>query len=104
MSFACPVRDQRLVLEHVVGIGALGVDLDTVDAVLDGAAALAEGEFAPLARIGDSVGARWADGAVTMPDGFKAAYRGFAQGGWMGLAAPEAAGGQGLPLSLAAAL
>ena len=38
---------------------------DMVDAVLEGAAALAEGEFAPLDRIGDTVGARWDDGVVT---------------------------------------
>jgi alkylation response protein AidB-like acyl-CoA dehydrogenase len=104
MSFACPVRDQRLVLEHVARITDLGVDLATVAAVLDGAAALAEGEIAPLDRIGDTVGARWSDGAVSMPSGFGSAYRAFASGGWMGLSASEDAGGQGLPLSLAAAL
>ena len=45
MSFTAPVRDQRLVLDAVVGIGELsgGPDGDTVDAVLEGAAALAEG-------------------------------------------------------------
>ena len=39
-----------------------------------------------------------------MPPGFRAAYAAFVEGGWMTLAAPEAHGGQGLPLSLAAAL
>ena len=60
MSFTAPVRDQRLTLDAVVRIGELagGPDAEMVDAVLDGAAALAEGEFAPLARIGDTVGAR----------------------------------------------
>jgi len=104
MSFACPVRDQRLVLEHIVGITGLGVELDTVDAVLEGAAAFAEGQFAPLDRIGDTVGARWNAGAVTMPAGYKAAYAAFVEGGWMTLAAPLEHGGQGLPLSLAAAM
>ncbi|MEO5971861.1 MAG: acyl-CoA dehydrogenase [Sphingomicrobium sp.] len=104
MSFACPVRDQRLVLEHVVRIGELGVDLDTVDAVLEGAAAFAEGQFAPLDRIGDTIGARWSEGTVTMPTGYKAAYAAFVEGGWMTLAAPLEHGGQGLPLSLAAAM
>ena len=60
--------------------------------------------FAPLDRIGDTVGARWDNGVVTMPAGFKAAYAQFVEGGWMSLAAPEAHGGQGLPLSLSAAL
>jgi 3-(methylsulfanyl)propanoyl-CoA dehydrogenase len=104
MTFTCPVRDQRQVLTHVVRIGELSNDVDVVDAVLEGAAAFAEGHFAPLDRVGDTVGAKWADGVVTMPPGFRSAYVAFVEGGWMTLAAPEAHGGQGLPLSLAAAL
>jgi len=104
MSFTCPVTDQRFVLDHVVRIGELTNDADLVDAVLEGAAALAEGEFAPLNKSGDEQKARWNDGDVTMPPGFKQAWQAFVQGGWMGLSAPESAGGQGLPLSLSAAL
>ncbi|MEG3155054.1 acyl-CoA dehydrogenase [Sphingomonas sp. RB1R13] len=111
MSFACPVRDQRLVLDHVVRIGELAATArfadatsDTVDAVLEGAAQFAEGEFAPLDRIGDTVGAKWSTEGVTMPAGFHAAYAAFVEGGWMTLAAPTEAGGQGLPLALSAAL
>jgi alkylation response protein AidB-like acyl-CoA dehydrogenase len=111
MSFACPVRDQRLVLDHVVRIGELAATArfadataDTVDAVLEGAAQFAEGEFAPLDRIGDTVGAKWNAEGVTMPAGYHAAYAAFVEGGWMTLAAPTDAGGQGLPLALSAAL
>jgi alkylation response protein AidB-like acyl-CoA dehydrogenase len=106
MSFTAPISDQRLVLDSVVGIGELehGPDAETVDAVLQGAAALAEGEFAPLDRIGDSIGARWDNGSVRMPDGFRAGFRAFVEGGWMSLAAPEEHGGQDLPFALAAAL
>ena len=104
MTFRCPVRDQRLVLDHVVRIGEISNDLEMVGAVLDGAAQLAEGQFAPLDRIGDTVGSRWVDGKVITPDGFKAAYQAFVEGGWMTLAAPEDFGGQGLPLALSAAL
>ncbi|MCF2514367.1 acyl-CoA dehydrogenase [Sphingomonas sp. G124] len=106
MSFAAPVTDQRLTLDAVVRIGELngGPDAEMVDAVLEGAAALAEGEFAPLDRIGDTVGARWDNGRVTMPAGFKSAWQSFVDGGWMTLAAPEEHGGQGLPFALAAAL
>src|SRR4029453_2622072 len=106
MSFTAPVSDQRLTLKAVVQIGELpgGPDGDMVDAVLEGAAALAEGEFAPLARIGDTVGARWDNGRVAIPAGFKKAWKSLCDGGWMGLAAPEEHGGQGLPFALAAAL
>jgi hypothetical protein len=85
MTFKCPVADQRFILDHVVGIGELSNDLDMVDAVLEGAAALAEGEFAPLNRIGDEHRARWKDGDVTMPPGFKPAWSAFVDGGWKGL-------------------
>ena len=104
MTFKCPQADQRFVLDHVVRIGELSNDLDIIDAVLEGAAALAEGEFAPLNRIGDEHKARWDDGKVTMPSGFREAWRAFVEGGWMSLSAPESAGGQGLPLTLSAAL
>ena len=106
MSFTAPVSDQRLTLNAVVGIGELegGPDAEMVDAVLEGAAALAEGEFAPLAGVGDTVGARWDNGNVTMPPGFKAAWQSFVDGGWMTLAAPEEHGGQGLPHAMSAAL
>ena len=104
MTFRSAVHDQRLVLDHVVRIGELSNDLEMVGAVLEGAAQLAEGEFAPLDRIGDTVGAKWTPDGVVMPTGFKAAYQAFVDGGWMTLAAPEAYGGQGLPLVLSAAL
>jgi alkylation response protein AidB-like acyl-CoA dehydrogenase len=106
MSFTAPVRDQRLILDAVVQIGELegGPDSDMVDAVLEGAAALAEGEFAPLLRPGDATGARWDNGRVTMPPGFREAWQAFVDGGWMTLAAPEEHGGQGLPFVLSAAL
>ena len=106
MSFTAPVRDQRLVLDQVVRLSEIdgAPDGDMVDAVLEGAAALAEGEFAPLDRIGDTVGARWDNGVVRMPEGFRAAWQAFVDGGWMSLAASEEHGGQGLPLALSAAL
>ena len=106
MSYRAPVSNQRLVLQAVVGIGEIdgGPDPEVVDAVLQGAADLAEGEFAPLLRTGDTVGARWVNGSVIMPPGFKQAWQSFVEGGWMSLAAAEEHGGQGLPFVLSAAL
>jgi len=101
MSYTPPIAEQRFVLDTVTRIGELGVDSDIVDAILEGAGAFAAGEFAPLNRIGDTVGAKWADGTVTMPAGFREAYRAYVDGGWGSLDGPEAFGGQGLPFSLA---
>ena len=106
MSFTAAIRDQRQVLDAVVEINAIpgGPEPDIIDAVLQGAAELAEGEFAPLDRLGDSIGARWDNGRVVMPEGFGAAYRAFVEGGWMTLTAPAEHGGQALPHALSAAL
>ncbi len=104
MSFRCPIQDQKFILDHVAGIGDLMDDADMVDAVLEAAAALAEGELAPLNRVGDTKMARWDNGRVTMPEGFKAAYDAYVAGGWMTLSAPEHWGGQGLPYVLSAAM
>ncbi|MCM8556580.1 acyl-CoA dehydrogenase [Sphingomicrobium sediminis] len=111
MPFSIPVADQARVLRDIVDLPKLAAherfahaDAETVEAVLEGAAQFAVGEFLPLHEKGDHVGAQLKDGVVTMPEGFKAAYREFVEGGWMTLSAPEEWGGQAMPLSLSAAL
>ncbi|NNM75622.1 acyl-CoA dehydrogenase [Sphingomonas sp. ID1715] len=101
MTYTAPIAEQRFVLDHVVRIGELVDDADLVGAIVEGAGSFAEGKYAPLNRIGDQVGARWRDGQVVMPEGFKAAYRAFVEGGWGSINGPEAYGGQGLPYTLA---
>ena len=107
MTYAPPVEDQLFVLKHIVGIDALAqsgfpeASEDTVSAIVEGAGEFAAGEFAPLNRIGDEVGARWSPEGVTLPEGFRAAYRAYVDGGWGTLSGPTDFGGQGLPLSLA---
>lgn len=101
MTYKPPLEEQRFALETMIGIDNLGVDADVVTAILEGAGSFASGVFAPLNRVGDTVGARWRDGHVAMPDGFKAAYQAYVTGGWGSIDGPEAFGGQGLPFSLA---
>ena len=104
MPFTPAVAEQRFVLEHIADVAALGVDDDILDAVLDGAGAFAAGEWAPLYGIGDTVGARWTDDGVVMPDGYIAAYKAYVDGGWGTIGSPEGFGGQGMPFVLAAAV
>jgi alkylation response protein AidB-like acyl-CoA dehydrogenase len=70
---------------------------DLIDAVLEEGAKLAENVLFPLNRSGDEEGCTYENGVVRTPRGFKEAYDQFAQGGWIGLAADPAFGGQGLP-------
>ncbi|HEV2748375.1 MAG TPA: acyl-CoA dehydrogenase [Allosphingosinicella sp.] len=120
MTYTPPVAEQRFLLRHVVKLDELtgqagperlaeagsrsafpDATADLVDAILEGAGQFAAGEFAPLNRIGDQVGAKWSPEGVTLPAGFKQAYRAYVEGGWGTLAAPAEFGGQGLPMTLA---
>jgi len=105
MAYKAPVRDLEFALREGADFGRLeklfpGVDEETVRAVLEGAGALSAEVLAPLNRAGDQAGARFENGTVITAPGFAAAYRQFAEGGWNGLSADPAYGGQGLPKAL----
>ena len=108
MPFAAPTADQLLALQACAGIEELaGYDRfaaaseDVVQAIVEGIGSFAQGEWAPLNRLGDTEGARLANGTVTLPKGFREAYRHFVEQGWNSISGPEDFGGQGLPFSLA---
>src|SRR3954471_23284101 len=110
MTFQAPVADIAFALKHAAGFAEalcepLYGDLseDVADAVLAEAGRFATEVLAPLNRVGDRVGAIFADGAVTTPPGWKDAYRAWTAAGWNGLAAPAQWGGQELPHALNAA-
>ena len=75
-------------------------DADLMREVLEQAGKFVGEVVAPLNRAGDEIGARWANGNVTMPPGFRDAYQAFWQAGWPALSADPADGGQGLPAVL----
>ncbi|MDF2971860.1 MAG: acyl-CoA dehydrogenase, partial [Microvirga sp.] len=103
--YKAPVEDVMFLLNDVFPIerynnlpGFADATSDTAEAILAEGAKLCEEVFAPLNLSGDQEGCtRNPDGSVTTPKGFKQAYEAYAAGGWMGLAAPEEFGGQGLP-------
>lgn len=111
MPFTAPVTEQRFILDHVVRLDELAATArfaaasgDVIDAVLEGIGQFAAGEWAPLSRAGDTVGARWTPGGVVMPEGYRAAYRAYVAGGWGTIGVPEAFGGQGLPFAVQTAV
>jgi 3-(methylthio)propanoyl-CoA dehydrogenase len=108
MTFIAPIAEQLFVLKHITCIDELAVherfadaSPDMVQAIVEGLGEFAAEQFAPLNRIGDTVGARLVDGRVVMPDGYKAAYKAFVDNGWGSINAPADHGGQGLPYALA---
>jgi alkylation response protein AidB-like acyl-CoA dehydrogenase len=108
MDFTPPSAEQVFALKVSAGIDELAqrerfasATPDLVEAIAQGIGSFAAGEWAPLNRIGDSEGAKLADGVVSLPDGFAEAYRTYVEAGWNAIAAPPEYGGQGLPYSLA---
>ncbi|MEL0029119.1 MAG: acyl-CoA dehydrogenase family protein, partial [Perlucidibaca sp.] len=104
--YKAPLRDMRFILDEVfqaqqfwASVPALAehVDRDVVDAILEEAAKFNENVVFPLNRSGDEEGAKFDNGVVTTPAGFKEAFAQYGEGGWIGLGADPRWGGQGMP-------
>ncbi|MDE1901126.1 MAG: acyl-CoA dehydrogenase [Alphaproteobacteria bacterium] len=107
-AYTPPLADIRFILHRLIGwdkIAAMpahaAVDAGTADAVLDEAGKIAAEQFAPLNDVGDKHGVKFDNGNITMPPGFRDAYRAFVEGGWNTLPVEPEYGGQGLPWLLA---
>jgi len=103
-TYAPPLKDMQFAIAEFAGLNSVAalpgcedVNAELVEAVLSEAGKFAQGVLDPLNRVGDKQGAQWRDGVVTAPDGFKEAYRQFAESGWNGLGGSTRYGGQGLP-------
>ncbi len=108
MAYRAPVAEIAFTLKHGAGLSrtlAQGGELtaDDVDAVLEEADRFATDVLAPLNSAGDKFGTPFKDGAITMPPGWKEAYRDWSAAGWNAVSLPAAWGGQALPNALNAA-
>ena len=110
MTYQAPLADMGFALSYGAGLpkalesGLFGdLGMDDIEAIIGEAGRIAAEVIAPLNRDGDRVGATFDNGAVVTAPGFKDAYRTWREGGWNGLASPEAFGGQGLPQAVNAA-
>ena len=103
-AYKAPLNDIRFLLHDVHNVAQLSAlpgfedaTPDVIDAVLTEGAKLCEEVLFPLNQSGDTEGVRLENGEVKTPSGFKEAYAQYAAGGWTGIAAAPAFGGQGLP-------
>jgi acyl-CoA dehydrogenase len=108
MTYRAPVADIAFTLKHGAGLAntlAQGGELSAsdIDAVLTEAGRFATDVLAPLNAVGDKFGTPFKDGAITMPPGWKDAYRNWIAGGWNAVSLPSQWGGQALPRALNAA-
>lgn len=78
---------------------------ELMHSILEEAARFAKGQLSPLNRSGDKEGCRLGkDGDVTLPQGFRDAYKAFVAQGWNAAPFSAEVGGQGLPWCVSAAL
>ncbi len=102
-----PLRDYRFVMHELLDVTAslqqvpahADIDADTIDQVLEEAGKFCAEVLLPLNLSGDQEGCHFdpATHAVTVPKGFRDAYRQYRDGGWPSLSAETEFGGQGLP-------
>lgn len=106
--YNAPLADMQFILNDVFNASAFWqqhpklahLDSATANAILEEMAKFSQNVTLPLNRSGDEHGAQFDAGNVTTPEGFKAAFEQYAQGGWLGLGADEEWGGQGMPKML----
>ena len=106
--YNAPLADMKFILNDVFNADQFWqsnenlahVDSATAEAILEEMAKFAQNVTLPINRTGDEEGATFSNGAVTTPAGFKEAFKQYAEGGWIGLAADEEWGGQGMPKML----
>ena len=103
-TYKAPLDDVRFLLTDVLAAEELsqlpGYEEATPDlllSVLEEGGRLCEEVLQPLNQSGDVEGCRMEDGQVRTPEGFKAAYDEFVQGGWPAMTGAPEYGGQGLP-------
>lgn len=111
MTYTAPVKDIAFVLNNVIGLADIAqlegfedASPELVDAILDESAKFTGEVLAPLNWVGDQQGSKLQAGEVTTPDGWKEAYTQFIENGWGSLSFSPEFGGQGLPMSVSAAV
>jgi alkylation response protein AidB-like acyl-CoA dehydrogenase len=111
MTFRSPVSEYEFMLKHIVGFEDVSAtDLfaeasdDMVTAILTEAGKMCDEVMAPLERPGDLNPAYLENGVVRTSPGFADGWRAIAEGGWLGMSAPQEHGGMGLPMTITSAV
>jgi len=103
--YRAPVEDYRFLLAELLEVEKhrdlpqfADLSPELTDDILNNAGKFCEEVLQPINQSGDEEGCHFANGTVTTPKGFIAAYKAYCEAGWGGLGAPEEAGGAGMPL------
>jgi butyryl-CoA dehydrogenase len=103
-QFKAPIRDFQFLLNEYLNLsqysdidGFADASEELMTPVLEAAAQMCEEVLFPLNQKGDTLGLKYDNGRVIMPDGFKEAYKLYIDSGWPSFTCDPAYGGQGLP-------
>ena len=77
---------------------------ELVNSILNECGRVASDVMAPLSQSADEQGARWDNGQVFAPEGFKEAFKILSQGAWLGTTGNPEYGGQNVPKTVTTAL
>lgn len=107
MSFRAPIPEYEFLLNHIVGYGQVAAtdrfaeaSDDLTSAILTEAGKLCDTVMAPVQRSGDVEPTRLDNGVVRTSPGYADGWKAIAEGGWIGMSAPEEHGGMALPMAL----
>ena len=103
--YNAPLGDIQFVLDRFCSLAQIGLlpkfannDMAVVPDMMSEAARFFEERFAPLNKVGDTVGThRNEDGTITTPPGFKEAYAAYVDAGWGTVGLDPGFGGGGFP-------
>ncbi|UWQ25523.1 acyl-CoA dehydrogenase [Leisingera aquaemixtae] len=111
MTFRAPVSEYEFLLNNVTGYNEIAATdrfaeapSDVVSAILNEAGKMCDEVLAPLQRNGDLTPAYLENGVLRTSPGFADGFKAIAEGGWIGMSAPEQYGGMALPLTVATAV
>ncbi len=109
-EFNWDLRDVRFAVFEYCRAGELagkgpfaGQSVEDYEMVIEQGAKLCKDVLWPLREPADRIGARFEDGKVSTPPGYKEAFHQLAEDGWFSIAHPEEDGGMGMPATVALA-
>ena len=104
MTFTPPAKSMQFLIRHSEEWKSIlatdlyqEIDEELVGDILQGAAQFSSDVIAPTNWNGDQNPCRLEDDKVSIPPGFKAAYKDFVDAAWQSVATPAEIGGMGLP-------
>jgi len=106
--YNAPLADMKFILNDVFQAekfwqnneNLAHLDASTAEAILEEMAKFSQNVTLPLNRTGDEEEAKYHQGHVTTPSGFKEAFKQYGESGWIGLSADVEWGGQEMPKML----